>query len=190
MSTMVEPKLTTTDELLAMPDDGIERWLINGELREGDVTRRNYKHSRVESKFDFKLREWLEAQPQPRGDVVVGEAGFMLREDPAVTVGTDVAYIDADLASACAGADGIIHGVPVLVVEILSPSDEHDDVSEKIDAYLDCGVKIVWIVDPRFHTVTVYRPDRMPELFNASQTIDAEPHLPGFSAAVASFFSR
>ena len=27
----------TTDELLAMPDDGIRRWIINGELREGGL---------------------------------------------------------------------------------------------------------------------------------------------------------
>ena len=26
--------LMTTEELLAMPDDGVERWLIRGELRE------------------------------------------------------------------------------------------------------------------------------------------------------------
>jgi Uma2 family endonuclease len=29
-------KLMTEEEFLALPDDGIERWLVNGELREGN----------------------------------------------------------------------------------------------------------------------------------------------------------
>ena len=46
--------LMTTEELLAMPDDGVERWLIRGELREKrppeggpPMTVRNRYHSRV-----------------------------------------------------------------------------------------------------------------------------------------------
>jgi len=37
MSTILEPS-TFTEQLLAMPDDGVERWLIDGELREKPMT--------------------------------------------------------------------------------------------------------------------------------------------------------
>ena len=37
----------TTEQLLAMPDDGMERWLIRGELREKPMTVRNRFHSRA-----------------------------------------------------------------------------------------------------------------------------------------------
>ena len=47
---------------------------------------------------------------------------------------------------------------------------------------------IVWVVDPSFSTVTVYRPDAKPQLFNADQEITAEPHLPGLRFAVAELF--
>lgn len=190
MNTLVAPKRMTAEELQAIPDDGIDRWLINGELREGGLTIHNYKHSRSMRRFSRILLNWLVTQPQPRGDVVDGEAGFRLRTDPATVVGTDVAYIGPDLADAHADAEGIVNGVPILVVEILSPSDEHADVAEKTETYLDCGVKLVWIVDPYFETVTVYAPDRGPVLFNASQIIDAEPHLPGFRSPVTDFFAR
>ena len=33
MATVLK-QTTTTEQLLAMPDDGMERWLIDGELRE------------------------------------------------------------------------------------------------------------------------------------------------------------
>jgi Uma2 family endonuclease len=122
--------------------------------------------------------------------VLDGDAGFRLREDPDTTVGIDVAYISPELAAQGADEAGILKGAPVLAAEVLSPTDEHEDVVEKIEKYLTCGVKIVWIVDPDLQTVTVYRPDRMPELFNVSQSLDAEPHLPGFRVAVADFFYR
>lgn len=188
---LVRGQRITSEELLALPDDGVERWIVNGVLRVGDVTRRNYKHSRSMPRISHAFLAWLETQPHPRGDVVDGEAGFRLRPKPdELLVGTDVAYIDADLAEQHADADGILNGVPVLVVEILSPSDVHEDVVEKIDAYIDCGVKVVWVVDPDYRTVTVYRPDAQPRLYAGDDPIDAEPHLPGFRAAVGAFFAR
>jgi hypothetical protein len=36
--------------------------------------------------------------------------------------------------------------------------------------------------------VTVYRPNAKPTFFHEDQTIDAEPHLPGFRAVVGEFF--
>jgi Uma2 family endonuclease len=191
MTIVSEPKLMTTEELLALPDDGVERWLINGELREGGMTRRRYKHSRVQPRIAHHLLTWLETQPEPRGDVVDGDAGFRLRTNPDTTVGIDVAYIDADLAARGAqDEDRWLRGAPVIAVEVLSPSDEHERAVEKIETYINSGVKVVWIVDPDLETVIVYRPDRMPELFNKSTTLDAEPHLPGFSVAVSTFFAK
>ena len=82
----------------------------------------------------------------------------------------------------------LIDGVPILAVEILSPSDVIEDVNEKIDAYLEAGVAVVWIVDPYFRTVKVHRPDAEPELFNVRQELTAEPHLPGFRVPVSRLF--
>ena len=51
-------------------------------------------------------------------------------------------------------------------------------------------MKLVWIVDPTFRTITIYRADAEPEVFNTTQGISADPHLPGFNVAVADVFSR
>lgn len=184
------PKLWTSEDLDALPDDGIERWIINGQLREGGMTKRSRGHSRVELKLGYLLHQWLQTQPAPRGELIGGEAGVRLRDDPETNVGVDVAYLDAATAQANPNEEGFVRGVPVLVAEILSPSDKHEAVTEKVDTYLACGVKLVWVVDPAFRTITVYRSDAEPQLFNVTHTIDAEPHLPGFRAAVADVFSR
>jgi len=187
---IAEPQILTTEQLLAMPDDGKERWLINGELREKEMTRRNRGHSRVEGKIATLLNIWADAHAKPRGEVLVGEAGIRLRRNPDSSVGVDVAYISAETADANINDAGFVDGAPVLVVEVLSPSDKHDEVTEKVETYLDTGVKLVWVVDPSFRTITVYRADAPPQLFNETQTIDAEPHLPGFRAPVTAIFAR
>src|SRR5207237_6340120 len=112
----------TTEQLLALPDDGKERWLIRGQLREKEMTRGNRGHSRVEGKIAHLLHKWMETRPEPRGEVLVGEAGVRLRHNPDTTVGVDVAYISAQLADADPADDGFIGAVPVIVVEMISPS--------------------------------------------------------------------
>ena len=87
---IAEPQLLTTEQLLAMPDDGKERWLIHGELREKVMTRRNRGHSRLEAVIAKLLGVWNDQQPPPRGEVLVGEAGVRLRRNPDTTVGIDV----------------------------------------------------------------------------------------------------
>lgn len=51
--------------------------------------------------------------------------------------------------------DGV-HGVPDLVVEVLSPSTAKYDRGHKKDVYEKCGVQEYWIVDPANRTVEQY----------------------------------
>jgi Uma2 family endonuclease len=180
----------TTEQLLALPDDGKERWLIRGELREKETTRRNRGHSRIEGKIAYLLHKWMDAGSGRKGEVLVGEAGVRLRRNPDTAVGVDVAYVSPQTADADPNENRFLDGIPVLMIEILSPSDSHEEVSEKITSYVEAGVKLAWVVDPRFRTITVYQRDAEPQLFNVTQSISGEPHLPGFEVAVADVFSR
>lgn len=177
------------EELLALPEDGTERYLIRGELREKPMSYRNRWHSRTEARIAALLVQWSDQQPQPRGAVLSGEAGFRLRQNPDTVVGIDVAYISAARAAQDPDDTTLIDGVPILAVEILSPSDKEEDINEKVDEYLATGVALFWVIDPHFRTVTVFRPDAPPQFYNESQELTAEPHLPGFRAAVADIFS-
>jgi Uma2 family endonuclease len=178
-----------TDELLALPEDGFERELIRGQLRERPMTRRNPQHSEVVITVGYLLKHWLIQQPKPRGRVLGGEAGFRIRRDPDTTVGIDVAYISAELAASTPRKAGLVDGVPVLAVEVLSPYDVHEEISEKVQEYLDAGVPLIWVVDPNFRTVRVHRPGAEPELFNILQELPGEPELPGFRVSVAEIFA-
>jgi Uma2 family endonuclease len=180
--------LLTTEDLLAMPDDGIERELSRGRLKEFDMTRRGPKHTRVGANITYLLVDWLKQQPAPRGQILSGDAGFQLRHDPDTTVGIDVAYISAELAKTITDKTYLIDGIPTLAVEILSPSDKQEDTLEKIRDYLDAGVPVVWYVETVYKTITVYRPDAEPRMFTISDELTAEPQLPGFRARMAQVF--
>ena len=146
------------------------------------------KHTKVEAKIARVLGNWVDTQPAKTGEVHSGEVGCIIRHDPLTTVGIDVAYFDYDVANDDSSGSSFIAGPPILAVEILSPSDTIEGVTEKVEEYLALGVAIVWIVNPRFRTVEVFRPDADPQLFNVKQTLTAEPFLPGFSTSVLAIF--
>lgn len=81
-----------------------------------------------------------------------------------------------------------IDGAPALAVEILSPSDTQEDITAKVQDFLAAGAALVWVVEPVFRTVTVYRPDSQPELFNQDQELRGDPHLAGLRLKVADIF--
>jgi Uma2 family endonuclease len=189
MAVATVPSLMTTEDLLALPENGFKRWLIRGHLRERPMTARNRFHSRIMTRTAKFLDNWLDLQPQPHGSVLCGEVGVRLARNPDTTVGVDVIYIAADVAAQDADGTTLIDGVPVLAVEILSPSDTQEQIEEKVDDYLLAGVQLVWVIDPHDRTVTIYRPNQAPELVNIHQELSGEPHLPGFRVPVAAIFA-
>jgi Uma2 family endonuclease len=126
MSTAAEPKLMTVEEFLALPEDGVERWLIRGELREkrdNDMTPRSKPHSITQGRVTGLLWVWLQTQLEPRGEVVCGEAGIILRREPVSSApGVDVAVITAAQADSRDPDTNMIVGPPTLIAEVLSPN--------------------------------------------------------------------
>ncbi len=86
----------TTAQLLAFLDDGVERELIRGGLRERPMTRRNRLHAATEARIARILGNWLEHNSQVAGDVLSGEAGAILAQQPDTTVGIDVAVFSLE----------------------------------------------------------------------------------------------
>jgi len=181
--------LMTSDELFALPeDDGVERWLVRGELRERPLTKRSPDHTKPTALISYWLLHWALAQPHPQGEVHAGEAYFRLRRDPETNVGIDVAFAPADLVASRPPRGKFFDGPPLLAVEILSPSDKQEDIDDGIAEYLACGVRLVWIVDPADKTVIVYRPGALPEMFNLSGELIGDPDMPGLRIRVRDIF--
>lgn len=181
-----EPVRMTVEEFLKLPEDGVRRSLIRGIVQEEGMTIRNRFHTQVATRVAKFLDNWRDLQKEPKGAVLTGEAGVRLSAE--VVVGVDVAYIPPDLWKVQSEDSSIIEGVPPLIAEILSPSDTHQAIEDKINEYLTAGVSIVWVVNTRSESVTVYRPGQKPVMVNADEELTADPVLPGFRIAVADLF--
>jgi Uma2 family endonuclease len=189
MSDAAAVKPMTSDELFALPfNKKVDRWLFRGELRESKVTKRNPNHSGAVATIGTLLGTWLATRPKPRGRVYSGEAYFRIRKDPDTNVGIDVALASAELAATVTKKSTYVDGPPLLAVEVLSPNDKHREIVEAIEEYLECGVKVVWIVDPYTETVAVHRPGHEPKHYSRSDDLPGDPELPGFRCKVADIF--
>jgi Uma2 family endonuclease len=179
----------TGEELIALlEDEKFERWVIGGELREKPMTRRSPSHAGAITALASLLRQWSKTQPTPRPRVFSADIYFRLQADPETDVGVDIAVATPAQAATVTPNLRFIDGPPILAVEVLSANDVHEDVHEKLEAYLDAGTPVVWIVDPFDSTVTVYRRGQEPVMFNRTQELPGEPDLPGFRCPVAEIF--
>jgi len=79
--------------------------------------------------------------------------------------------------------------VPDLMVEVISPTDEAEEVLKKAFEYLQAGARLVWLIYPGVQTIHAYTsPELPPRVFSPNSTLDAGDVLPGFSVPVAALF--
>ena len=187
MNTVAERRMTV-EEFLALPDDGVERMLIDGRLVEMGTTIRDRWHAGVVSRVTKFLANWLDDQPTPRGEVLAGGAGFCYLDGSETVVGIDIAYVSADVLAQQSDKSSIVQGIPVLAVEVLSPSDTLENIHLKMKKYRRSRVPLVWLIDTDDRTVTVYRLGEKPKLVDDTMDLSGEPELPGFTVAVARLF--
>ena len=179
-----KPKLMTAEEMLLMPDDGMQRELIRGVLTEDMPP--GYEHGVVEAQIGRLLGNF--AADNDFGEVLTGDSGFVLERGPDTVRGPDVAWV------APGRLEGRVVGYaelpPDLVVEVRSPTDSQRHMAERAMMWLSHGVRMVLVADPGPVTLTVYCPGEPPQALSEFDVFDGGDVLPGFTAPVWSFFRR
>ena len=74
---------------------------------------------------------------------------------------------------------------PDLAVEVLSPSDRPRFVLDKVGEYLQAGVRLVWVIDPKRRRAAVYRSTTDVREILEDGVLDGEDVVPGFAVALA-----
>jgi Uma2 family endonuclease len=171
----------TIEDMYHMPKDGRKYELVDGEIV---VSPAGMYHAEIVIKIVRIIATFLD--DTPIGKVFGANVGLILPNGNLRS--PDVSFVR--LEKLPNGKSPVTFGelVPDLAVEVLSPSDSPRRVLQKIGEFLECGVPIVWLVDPRAQTVTEFRSLSQTQQFTATDTITAEPILPGFACAVSRFF--
>jgi Uma2 family endonuclease len=147
MSVVLEKKLFTYDEVAALPEGQYE--IIDGVRK--DMTPTGGVHSMLEYEISRLLGGYY-------GDVyriLVGEVGILIKKSPLRLRAADIACISRGKMKSV--PTGILETAPELVVEIVSESNAHWELTDKVKDYFSIGVERVVIVDPITATVNVYR---------------------------------
>lgn len=193
MATVIAPPPTITLEeflkLEAEAPEGVTLELIEGKLIERpSMTTRGRLHAFVLSQLVYELVSWSRSQIELSVEVGSGEARCRLFEDSETLVGIDAAIWIGEVYAALTNDPPLYEGPPVVAAEILSPSDTIQAVSSKTELYLKSGVGQVWVLDPVWKTVTVFRKEQKPILLGEDDLLTGNDDLPGFSVPVSRFF--
>lgn len=69
---------------------------------------------------------------------------------------------------------------PEFVVELKSPSDYLPALQQKMEAYIENGTQLGWLMVPEQKTIAIYRPQTPVEVQQNLNALSADPLLPGF----------
>ncbi|MEO7988271.1 MAG: Uma2 family endonuclease [Chryseolinea sp.] len=102
-------------------------------------------HQRVLNKINNVLFTYLEEQNA--GEVFIAPFDVYLDESSNAVQPDIIVVLKAN--ANIVEPNGHIHGVPDLLIEILSPGNKDHDLVKKKELYERFGVKEYWIVDPQ-----------------------------------------
>lgn len=69
---------------------------------------------------------------------------------------------------------------PDFVIELRSRSDRVVDLQSKMQEYIDCGVRLGWLIDPFQQQIHIYKPGQMPLVLQKPDSVSDDFVLPGF----------
>jgi Uma2 family endonuclease len=69
---------------------------------------------------------------------------------------------------------------PDFIVELRSPSDTLKQLQDKMQEYINNGVQLGWLIDPKAQRVEIYRVNQLQEILSNPSQLSGENVLPGF----------
>jgi Uma2 family endonuclease len=159
--------------------------LVAGELRM--MSPAGWQHGKIVHRIQMLLGKFVDEHDL--GDVFGAETGFLIARDPDTVRAPDVAFIARENLPGSEPSQAYWPGPPDLAVEVLSPGDKTGEVDEKIEDWIKAGTKLLWIVDARLKTVTVYRSMTDVTTKTATDELKGEEIVPGFHCGVAEIFA-
>ncbi|NEQ51624.1 MAG: Uma2 family endonuclease [Leptolyngbya sp. SIO3F4] len=76
---------------------------------------------------------------------------------------------------------------PDFVIELRSSTDSLKTLQAKMEEYLDSGVRLGWLFNPKDQQVEIYRLGKAKETYSLPATLSGEDVLPGFALQMNSF---
>lgn len=154
--------------------------VVNGRLEEKEMA--GGTHGAISANIILALGIYLKTNRQGK---VLTEVNFKIGENERIP---DVAVLLADRIPSSGVPEGVVGIPPDIAIEVISPNDIHDRVSEKLLEYLEAGVKQVWLVSQKLRSITIWRSPTEAEVFAGDRELTTEDLLPGFRCSLKDIF--
>jgi Uma2 family endonuclease len=176
----------TYDDLVAMPDDGLRRELIDGELYVTPSP--GIKHQTIVLNLGSALLRHV--RKHGLGRVFVAPLDVLFSQVDVVE--PDVLFVSRERERDVLAEKHLV-GAPDLVVEVGSPSTRRTDERAKQRLYERFAVAEYWIVDSDLDVIRVFQLvdggyQRVAELSLESGDVITTPLLPGLELPLAEIF--
>ena len=79
---------------------------------------------------------------------------------------------------------------PNLVAEIISENHSYAEIAQKVEMYLQDGVKLIWVIDPKMQQVVVHVPGQPPQFLKGEDHLSGENVISGFAIPVKALFEE
>ncbi len=181
---MVSPVTRLTlEEFLALPETDVAYELIDGQA----IPKMSPKgfHSAVQAALIILLQNWC----QEKGRIYPEWAISLSRNGQEWIPVPDLTYVSFDRLNADWMLDEPCPIPPELAIEIISPGQSFGDLTEKATDYLKAGVSIVWIIDTRGRSVTIFHPNSLPQTIRGETSI-ADALLPELKLTPQQIFQQ
>jgi Uma2 family endonuclease len=180
--TVIAKKHWTDQELLALPKDGHDHEIINGELY---MSPAGSNHGEIIG----RLLTWVghHVLTQRLGRIFDGQTGFRMKSGDLFS--PDISFVTtARWKRQQKSGEVFFQFAPDLTVEVLSPGDKVGAIEEKIAQYFTNGCRMVWVVNPLNRTVLVSAASRAQRLLVAGDLLDGGNVLPAFKLPISELF--
>jgi Uma2 family endonuclease len=77
---------------------------------------------------------------------------------------------------------------PDFVIELMSPTDDLDELQQKMTEYMSCGVQLGWLINPDDKKVEIYRVGQNKEVLNNPQSLSGEKLMPNLIVNLSEIF--
>jgi Uma2 family endonuclease len=143
LKSMATGALTSAEQYLATHFGEREPEFVRGELVNRSMP--TFAHAEAQAILAGLFRQLRKAHP------VHGVTEIRVRLKPDLFRIPDVALFAGPRPS-----EPVPSSPPLVIIEITSPDDRHQDLLEKLEEYRTWGVAHVWVVEPELKSLRVY----------------------------------
>jgi Uma2 family endonuclease len=186
--TLDSPNVLTAEQFAELANDE-DFEFQRAELVRGELSVLEYPelvHGMVVLNLSKALAAYLHRSPEKQAYAAY-EVGLVVARNPDTIRRPAVSVFDGGERFAELDRP-VTETRPALVIEVASTNDRRRDMRDRVESYLDWGVRNVWVADTFEKSVHSIQQNRPPRIYSGDQFIPGSPVFADFKMAAKSLF--